>query len=198
MTIINFLFKFEKMKGTSLLTLTLIASCCNQIIIISSAKPLLQNDDNSDDTAHNDIELPVHREHRQSQRYRFNSRQPVVNAEPVFGEDLQLGSAPVSNSRRQLKNQYNNINIRYDEDQGYRQQPYNPYRPSYYDQPPYAPYYPSPPPYYQSPPTSSTTTTTTTVRPGPPQPIGYMLIDTYHSPRGQSYSRPIAFFTASG
>lgn len=64
-------------------------------------------------------------------------------------------------------------------------QPSRPYRQPYYP-------YPTPPP---PPPPTTTTTTTTPALPtsDPTQPIGYMLIDTHHTPAG-SYSRPIAFF----
>lgn len=106
------------------------------------------------------------------------------------GSHTIIKTSPIIANDRQLKDQYNTINIGYDEYQGGpNRRPYNPYD-NYYQQPqPGPPYYP---PYYPPPPT---TTTTTTAKPkGPPQPIGYMLIDTYHSPQGYSYSRPIAYF----
>lgn len=95
-------------------------------------------------------------------------------------------------SGRRLNSQYNIFHINYDEPQN--RYPYNP-QPNYqaYVNPYPAPY-PAPYPYFQLPPSSTTTTTTTTPAPGPPRPIGYMLIDTYHN-RGYSHSRPLAFFT---
>lgn len=77
-------------------------------------------------------------------------------------------------------------------------QPYYPYddsedleQASYYDRIPYnTPYYPPPQPYYRY----TTTTTTTTTTPNPLNPIGYMLIDTYHAPGGATYSQPIAYY----
>lgn len=74
----------------------------------------------------------------------------------------------------------------YDEPYPYRP-PYQPYAQPYQPQP-YPPY-PYPPP---TPPSSTTTTMTTT--PHPLAPIGYMLVDTYHSPSGATYSKPIAYF----
>lgn len=82
---------------------------------------------------------------------------------------------------------------------GYQQQQRVPYYQQSINGPEtYPPYYQGPYPYpyypnYVRPPFVPTTTTTTTTA-APPRPIGYILMDTYHSPRG-SISRPIAFFT---
>lgn len=121
--------------------------------------------------------------HSSWNKLRVKSRPPTV----------QLVSSDVNS--RQLKDQYNTFNIGYDDDYQDRR-PYNPYYQRPQRQDPYYPYYPQPYPYPYPPPPTTTTTTTTTAKPTPPKPIGYMLIDTYHSPQGQSYSHPIAYFHA--
>lgn len=85
----------------------------------------------------------------------------------------------------------------------YYQQPYSPpYNQQPYNQPPYnQPYIAPYQPQYLVPPNippSSTTQAPTTSKPNNNnnnnQPIGYMLVDTYHGPRGYTHSRPIAYF----
>lgn len=71
--------------------------------------------------------------------------------------------------------------------------PYQPYQP-YPPYPAYLPYGPPSPGPPGPPPPPPTSTTTTPAPSSPVAPIGYMLVDTYNSPNGQSYSKPIAFF----
>lgn len=96
-------------------------------------------------------------------------------------------------------------NVGYDQFNFYNYRPLPPrpydgaedYRRPYY--PPYPYPYQYQQPYWPAPAPTTTTTTTTTPVPqttprSPTNPIGYMLIDTYNSPRG-SYSRPVAFIS---
>ena len=105
---------------------------------------------------------------------RLRFRRPA----PIVGQDIynfyNVNPRPNSHYQRPIYNIY---------DDDYYHRP--PYRPPYYERPPYSP--------YLYPPPSSTTTTTTTTTPSPLAPIGYMLIDTHHTPTG-SYSKPIAFY----
>lgn len=108
----------------------------------------------------------------------YNSHQPPQNQRPTYRPNYY---------RPRPRPSYNDDIYDYDDDNDayyqLRPRPPPPLRP--YD--PYRPYLPRP--------LIVTTTTTTTAAPASDtlKPIGYMLIDTYHTPGG-SYSRPIAFF----
>lgn len=106
-------------------------------------------------------------------------------------ETLENDSMQVQQGRQRLVgDQYNYYSITPDSYQQ-RRPMYVPYQPQPSQNPYYYPDYIVPPrQIWPFPPTTTTTTTT----PGPIRPIGYMLMDTYHSKRG-AYTRPVAFFT---
>lgn len=134
----------------------------------------------------------------------------LVESSLTDGSDEQ--ARPKVHARRQVRqdiyNFYNSHRPTYGSNEAPYWQPrprprptyydlYDDSQPAYYPRPTYEPAYepayqpPYQPPYY---PTVPPPTTTTSSPRSSNEPIGYMLIDTYHAPTGGRFSRPIAFF----